>query len=122
MTKQKPTAGDLGSNAGLGAWLPIGTAPRDGTPIVGWCVHAADPYYLEDGKRLTIYGGHTEGMGHVEDGPHVVVWGGAFDDSTWEAPVAWMPDWWFQYGSSFETTANPTHWMPLPRPPEAPNR
>jgi hypothetical protein len=104
------------SSEGLGAWLPIATAPRDGTPIVGWCVHAADPYYLDDGKRLTIYGGHTEELGHVTDGPHVVVWGGAFD-STWEEPVARMPDWWFQYGSSFEVTANPTHWLPLPAPP-----
>lgn len=63
---------------------------------------------------MTIYGGHTEGLSHVEDGPHVVMWGGAFDDSTWEAQGARMPDWWFQYGSSFEVTANPTHWMPLP--------
>jgi hypothetical protein len=111
------TPGALGSNDQLGAWQPIETAPRDGTPIVGWCVHAADPYCLGDGKRLTAYGGHTEGLSHVEDGPHVVVWGGAFDESTLEHPGAWMPDWWFQYGSSFEVTANPTHWMPLPPAP-----
>jgi len=98
-------------------WQPIETAPKDGTPIFGWCVHAADPYFLDDGKRLTLYGSHTEGLGHVQDGPNVVVWGGAFDDSTWEAPGAKLPDWWFQHGSDFEVTANPTHWMPLPAAP-----
>jgi hypothetical protein len=46
----------------------------------------------------------------------VVIWGSTFDDIT--SDDAWMPDWWFQYGSSFEITANPTHWMPLPAGPQ----
>jgi hypothetical protein len=102
---------------GLGAWQPIETAPRDGTAILGWCVHAADPYY--DGDRLTIYAAHTEGLSHAADGPVVVEWGGAFDDSTWESPGCSLPDWWFQRGSEFEVTANPTHWMPIPPPPQS---
>ena len=101
----------------MSEWQPIETAPKDGTPILGWCVHSADPYYLDGVNRLTIYGGHTEGLGHVIDGPNIIQWGGSFDDSTWDEPGSWMPDWWFQYGSGFEVTANPTHWMPLPEPP-----
>lgn len=77
-------------------------------------LYAADPYFLEESNRLTLYGAHTEGLSHVDDGPHVLVWGGAFDDSTWESPDACLPDWWFLNGSEFEVTANPTHWMPLP--------
>ena len=94
------------------------SAPKDGTPILALCVHAADAYYLPAGKdglaRLTVYGGHSEGMGHVPDGPEVVVWGGAFDDSTWETPGASLPDWWFQCSSDFEIAANPVAWCPLP--------
>ena len=98
-------------------WQPIETAPRDGTPIVGYCNHEADPYWIGDG--LTLYGGHAEGLSHAVDGPNVVVWGGAWDDSTHEYQGGSMPDWWFVYGSDFEVAANPTHWMPLPKPPEA---
>lgn len=92
-------------------WLPIKSAPRDGTPIVGWCVHAADPYWVSS-TRLSIYGGHAEGLAHVVDGPHVLEWGGAWDDEDGS-----MPDWWFQYGSNFEAAANPTHWLPIPKDP-----
>lgn len=98
-------------------WQPISTAPRDGTPILGWCNHAADPYRADDGKSLTIYGGHAEGLSHATDGPHVLVWGGAYDDSTWEAPGCSMPDWWFVRSSDFECAANPTHWTPIPGAP-----
>ena len=98
----------------MNAWLPIDTAPRDGTAVLGWCVHGADPY-LESDTQLTLYGAHTEGMSHVCDGPHVVVWGGGFDDRTWEDESgAHLPDWWFQHGSDFEVTANPICWMPIP--------
>ena len=108
--------------AGVG-WQDISTAPKD-RPILGWCVHDADPYFIEpedaSGRsRLTLYGGHTEGLSHVSDGPHVLVWGGAWDDSTHEYSGGWMPDWWFRSDSDFEVTANPILWKEIGEPPAA---
>jgi len=105
----------------MSEWQPIETAPKD-RPILGWCVHDADPYFIEpegkDGRsRLTLYGGHTEGLSHVSDGPHVIEWGGAWDDSTHEHSGGWMPDWWFRSDSEFEVAANPVLWMDI-TPPE----
>lgn len=96
-------------------WQPIETAPKD-RPILAWCDHEADPYFEEDSGRLTLYGGHAEGLSHAPTGYHIVEWGGAYEDS-WEDGGAHMPDWWFVVGSDFECAANPTHWMPLPAPP-----
>lgn len=97
-------------------WQPIETAPKD-KPILGWCVHDADPYW-EGESHLTLYSAHCEGLSHVEDGPNVLVWGGAWDDRSYEEPNAgYLDDWWFQYGSEFEVAANPTHWMPIPESP-----
>ena len=99
-------------------WLPMDTAPKDGTPILALCVHDADPEYSAysaDGRTmLSLYAAHAEGLERVQDGPHVLVWGGGFDDSTWECPGASLPDWWFQYGSDFEIAAYPIGWLPIP--------
>lgn len=100
----------------MSEWMPIGTAPKDGTHIVAWCNHAADPYHLDD-RHLTTYGAHVEGLSHVDDGPCVVVWGGAIELGDDEGG-GYIPDWWFRVGSEFEEAANPTHWMPLPPPPK----
>ena len=100
-------------------WQPISTAPRD-RPILGWCEHGADPYWEEEGKRLTVYGAHAEGLSHVQDGPHVLVWGGSYDDGDWESGYSgstFVPDWWFLAGSDFEVAANPTHWCEVPPDP-----
>jgi len=99
-------------------WQTMENAPKD-RPILGWCVHDADPYFLDDGKRLTLYGGHTEGLSHVADGAHVLVWGGAWDDRSHEYDGGSMPDWWFRSDSEFEVTANPVLWMDIPAPSEA---
>jgi len=101
-------------------WQTMESAPKD-RPILGWCVHDADPYFIEpeDGSgrsRLTLYGGHTEGLSHVSDGPHVIEWGGAWDDRNHEYDGGWMPDWWFRSDSEFEVTANPVLWMDIHPP------
>jgi hypothetical protein len=92
-------------------WYPMESAPRDGTPIVGQCVHAADPYFIEDGKQLTTYGAHAEGLGHVPDGLHVVVFGGEFTDDD----GGYIPAWWFRSDSDWEAVANPIMWAPIPK-------
>jgi hypothetical protein len=103
----------------MSTWQPIETAPKD-KPILAWCDHEADPYVEdEEAGRLTLYAAHGEGLSYAETGYHIIEWGGAFDDSTYEYQGASLPDWWFVVGSEFEVTANPTHWMPLPPPPEA---
>lgn len=93
---------------------PMDTAPKD-KPILAWCDHAADPYFLEEGKRLTTYGAHAEGQMHAEDGFQIVVWGGEVAESDWETGhVAAIPDWWFVAGSDWEVVANPVRWWKLP--------
>jgi hypothetical protein len=96
-------------------WKTMDSAPRDGTPILGWCEHEADPYFLNDGRRLTQYGAHCEGQSFVEDGPHVLVWGGGFDDRSYDEPTAaCMSDWWYRNDADLEVAANPIAWMPIP--------
>lgn len=102
-----------------GEWQPISTAPKH-EPILGWCVHSADPYHDETTGRLTDYACHVEAIGRVQDGVHVLVWGGGDTDyDEWSGHTIVWPDWWFRLGSEFEEAANPTHWLALPNPPQA---
>lgn len=98
-------------------WLPIASAPKDGKPIIGLCVHSYDSYYSNDGDTLTTYGAHAEGLGHVEDGVHVLEWGGEYSEDTsgeGYGPYISIDNWWFRRGSYFQEPANPTHWFPIP--------
>jgi hypothetical protein len=98
---------------------PIKTAPKN-RPILAWCVDECSSDCKIPGTsetNLCLFHAHAEGLSKVVPGPHVVVWGGGFDDSTWEYPnQASLPDWWFRFGSDFEEVANPTHWMDIQEP------
>lgn len=96
---------------------PISEAPKD-NPILAWCEHIE----LGDCEkcdrqlgRLCPYHAHDEGMSHVRTGWAIVVWGGGFDDGSYEYPGgASAPDLWFQYNTDFEVVANPINWWYLP--------
>lgn len=98
----------------MSKWQPIETAPRDGRLIIGWCVHAADRYFIPETNGLTTYGAHVEGLSRAEDGPHILKWGGELDDPD----DGYIPPWWFEAYSEWEIAANPTHWIPLPAAPK----
>lgn len=71
------------------AWLPIESAPKDGTSILGWIVHPGDDYSAEPFQR-----------------PSIMYW----DDMVpgeYGHPAQWEKQW----------IGSPTHWMPLPNPP-----
>lgn len=75
-------------------WLPIASAPRDGTKILAYC----QPRHVETGKPMSF--------SYI----NVVWWRGErFKDSEWK----WRH-------SLNDGAAEPTHWMPLPLPPEPP--
>jgi hypothetical protein len=110
---------------------PIQTAPKD-RPILAWCEQeGSDPTCgycgpegkdesLIDSRRLCLYHGHAEGLSCAETGWHIIEWGGSWDDSNHEYQGGHMPDWWFVQHSEFEKAANPTHSVPLPKPPVTP--
>ena len=94
-------------------WRDMKTAPKDGTPILGWCEHDADPYFTNDGTRLTDYGANAEGLSHVEDGVNIIEWHEEIDEGEYTVPA-----WWCLADGWGETAANPTHWMPIPEGPK----
>jgi len=71
-------------------WLPIKTAPKDGTRVDLWGINHL--HYARMGRRVV-----NVSWGAVRD------WAGNERD-----------DWQTGHGEDFE----PTHWMPLPPPPE----
>lgn len=82
-------------------WKPIETAPKDGTEIIGIYVMK-----YSFGERPTVYGPWTVAY---KLGQWVASWDGSFvleSEGYWGAECK-TPD------------IEPTHWMPLPPPPEA---
>ncbi len=108
----------------MSEWQPIETAPKDGTKIWVYYNHDADPFIDPHiPYKLTDYAANAEGLGHYKDqGQCVAVWCDGFDDGDWESGYVWIPGWWFPWVNDepAEAVVNPTHWMPLPEPPNVP--
>lgn len=84
-------------------WRPIETAPTDGTPLLLFC----------PGMTAWL---RLEGL------PDIVV-------GLWDTDIGWNPGGWYSdvgdvdqgsdsFGAYFQhERLSPTHWMPLPKPP-----
>lgn len=103
-------------------WQKIETAPRDQNILV-WFDHDADPYQdPQEPDKLTDYacwaesGDFMDGKGHC-----IAKWFPQHFESEDEYGTGyWLPAYWFAYeNGDWERVVNPTHWMPLPAPPEA---
>lgn len=99
--EQSSTPTAVGSNAGLGAWLPAATAPEDGTHFLAY--FPRHPFGEDDNMDESIdLGGvmavtFKSGNGWVEP-DYMDATGAFFGDDCCYAPA-------------------PTYWMPLPAAP-----
>ncbi len=84
-------------------WLPIETAPKDGTEILGWREYA--------GCMLIRYTCMREFMSERE------IESTDLDEETIESEDWFYAD--FVAGGRLEGSETPTHWMPLPTDPDA---
>ncbi len=85
-------------------WMPIDTAPTDGTEFDVWCVDPRFPQAVLSGVRFTgvKMRGDKSGFGHVLHLPnHTAKW--QYLDARDADSI--YPEW------------IPTHWMPTPLPP-----
>ena len=100
----------LSSASVLGGWQPIQTAPKDGTLIDVWCKPPPDDDERPDARvRLTNISWHNADSIFPHTG-----WIRVCDDGNWDAI------------ESDEPTCDlalpkwiPTHWIPIPNPPNA---
>lgn len=91
-------------------WQPIETAPKDGTPILIW-----DPTQLWAGdprESHMPFGALKPGeCSYRHNDPRL-----QFYDDRRYAIGYWRP--WGGWGNRNSVDVSPTHWMPLPSPPD----
>ncbi len=102
-------------------WQPIETAPKD-KDILVWYSHSADPYQHPDNPdKLTDYAAWAEGGDFLNgEGICIVHWfEGIWENTDEYGSGYWLPAYWFaKEKDEYIRVVNPTHWMPLPTPPE----
>lgn len=76
-------------------WQPIETAPKDGSKVLLWVEDYPDTHIVDDGMPCAVTATWSEFMGE------------------WNLLMAWG------YESEEGVYGVPTHWMPLPPPPES---
>jgi hypothetical protein len=96
-------------------FLDITNAPKDGRPILAFCVHEAAPCYANKEKAvLTTYTALAE-SGHCSDGWRIVAWSDSPPDIDDEPP---LPAWWFALNRDGDiddhAPAYPLFWVELP--------
>ena len=102
-------------------WQDIETAPKDREVLV-WYDHSLDPYQDPDHpEKITDYAAWAD-AGDFLDGKGVCIakWHPQFWESVDEYGGGyWMPAAWFALEfDDFERVVNPTHWTPIPPPPQ----
>ena len=94
----EPQAPVVASNSLFGVWMPIETAPKDGTEIIG---------YRHDCGNLLIRWDAPENFLSEKECEEL---GESACDYSWICAD-------FVEGCRLEGDETPTHWMPLPNPP-----
>ena len=98
----------------------MSAAPRDGTDLLLWFDHGADPYHIEETGKLTDYAAWAE-SGDFLDGKGLCI--GRWFEQFWESVDEygsgyWLPAAWFalEY-NDYERVVNAIAWQPRPLPP-----
>lgn len=94
-------------NTRADGWQPIETAPKDGTRILLWTTTDGD---AELAEYISTINGQAAQISIAQIGS----WdsGNPDPDPMWTRSACWEID----------IIGNPTHWMPIPTPPEAESR
>lgn len=104
-------------------WKSMDTAPKDGTDILVWYDHEADPQIDPDyPDSLTAYGLYVEfGEFLAGKGFTIAKWRhGGIEPADEIGSRFSMPAYWFSRGdyACYDRVCNPVYWAPIPETPE----